>query len=204
MGGNGSGKKAMSMDMRKGCVGISMAPAEFDMIMALPIIGGVSAKVMTIIHEWMAIKEILVQYRTDEQREQGTPVILNRFADRAFSSSQWGTGYHFERNKYATQYKDIVKRVVARLGTQGKTPKWFQANIMPELIKEGFIVQCIDEPEWDLFDAWICPAASSTTGDNCSRCPIVNNILGYVTKIKEAKGIVFHDEVVGNSSSGTV
>jgi hypothetical protein len=157
-------------------------------------LGSFSAKVESALTEWFAMKSLLVQYRDETQIQEGKPVILNEFAARIYSCSQFQNGWSFKN----TPYSKVVEDCLNSLDRANNSPvhswitrqqKWVAEIAVPAFRRIGLVVQCIDQIEYDLFDVWVCDSIRGTAGDNCGDCPVVKEIWEYLDQVKKRRKI---------------
>lgn len=184
MGGKNSGRIRYNPEERRNSISITMAPTMYAAIDASLVLGSFSMKVEHAIIEWMALKQLLVQYRDEAQKRAGTPTMLNLDAVRVYSCSEFQNGWSY----VDTRYQEVIHRVItAQVKNTGdkKSMDWVEKVFVPALRREGLIVQVINEVENDLFDVWVVDAMIGAAGKNCGNCEMLHEIQEFIRKVQE-------------------
>jgi hypothetical protein len=151
-------------------------------------VGSFSMKIEHAMVEWMALKQMLIQYRDESQKRAGTPTLLNLDAIRIYACSEFQNGWSYAD----TPYQEIVHRILTTSIKSGsgnasnkRSTKWIEETFVPLLRREGLLVQVVNEVENDLFDVWVVNAMMGETGKNCGNCEVLHEIKEYIRKIQE-------------------
>lgn len=183
MGNANSGRKRYNPEERREQVTVAMAPSLYQAINAAVTVGSFSMKVDMALREWMAYKQMLVQYQTPEQKVAGTPVVLNEFATRLYACSEFMTGYAYKD----TVYEDTIQAAINEIAPQTylkKSAAWVRDTLVPAIRRRGLLVQVVDEVESDLFDVWVCSAMLGDAAKHCGRCSVLNEIEEYLRQLR--------------------
>lgn len=152
---------------------ITLLQEHFDMVEALGVGNGLSAKLRYIIEEFAWRREQLVKYQDSSQKMDGTPAQIVRDAVRIYSCSAFQNGWSIE-GPYKLEIEDVLDAVTAEGGREDK-PDWLERVFLPELRKREFIVQIVNEIEYDLYDIWVSKRGW-TRNENCVRCPRIERM----------------------------
>jgi hypothetical protein len=179
-----AGHPRLRPDEKREAVSVSMSPEMYKLIVNSAKIGSFSMKLEYCMREYFILKHQLVQYQDDEQRENGTPAILNTYAVRIFACSSFLNGFTFRETAYAEK----IDRILESIGGVGKkSPQWIEKKLIPALRNAGFVVQVIDEIERNLFDVWILYPMTGEGLINCNQCKVITSLQDFIDKIKLQK-----------------
>jgi hypothetical protein len=184
----------MDVSEKKFGVSVTFSPKMYEAIDGALSAGSFSSKVENALMEWFALKSLLVQYRSDDQIIAGTPVVLNEFAARVYSCSQFQNGWSFRDTDYGVMILNCLDSLIELIkqpkgSWASKGQKWVRDNAIPAFRRMGLIVQVIDHIEHDLFDVWVCDPKLGEAAKNCGNCPVVQEIWEYVDGLKKRRKI---------------
>jgi hypothetical protein len=169
---------------RKIPISVSFHPAKYALVDKSIQLGSFSAKIDQIITEWFEIKSILVMYEDSEQREHGEPTLCNARAERIFCMSEVIQGWTFTDTKYEKEVQRILRKAGYQSPAYPKSEKIIKSKIVPLLRDGGFIVQIVDEIEYDLFEIWVSHPLYDLNKMNCAQCIVIKQIADYLQKIQ--------------------
>lgn len=169
---------------RKVPVSISFHPAKYALVDKAIRLGSFSSKIDQIITEWFEIRNILVIYEDNDQREQGEPTLCNAWAERIFCMSEIIQGWTFTDTKYEKEILHVLRKAGYRTAVYPKSDKIIKSKIVPLLRDAGFIVQIIDDIEFDLFEIWVSYSLYDPNRADCSQCVVIKQITEFLRKIQ--------------------
>jgi len=181
------GRPKVDLEDRHFQVGVSMSPKMYRALDAAVIANSFSGKVEAALIEWFAMKNLLIQYRSEDQIREGTPVILNEFAERIYACSQFQVGWSFKGGRYAQVILDCLNTLDKGWGNRQQ--KWVHTIAVPAIRRLGLVVQVADVVEHDLFDVWVCDSMLGAAGQNCGKCSVVYEMADYLQKVKDRRSI---------------
>jgi hypothetical protein len=160
---------------------VTMAPSVYNAVRLGMTQGSFSMKLEHALSEWMEYRQMLIQYRDDTQKRNGTPERLNRTAERVFACAEFQNGYSYQEGRYCAEVTAAIE-----IAMQQNTPLkvggmvWIEQILVPALRQVGLVVQVTNEVENDLFDVWVSGSACNTFGKSCGNCEVVMEISRYL------------------------
>lgn len=159
------------MVKNKGTHCVTLAPDIAEKIDSVGKGKSFSAKLAYIIMDYCADRGILVQYLTEEERQNGTPKILIQGAERVWAWCSWLKG---PEEHLAHQEAEATMREWA-VGAKSRKmkPRDVATGLSQRLQESGYSVQVIDLPEEDILEVWI---SKKEREPECDVCRIVQRI----------------------------
>lgn len=155
-------------DMKKVGRSIALSDRECEMVDKWAANGGFvgesfSSRLSWVLADYSKKADVLVVYQSEEQMEEGQPVVLDNNAQRIFAAAPFLKGWTHKDTSYA----DVVKECMEQLGVKaGKS--YPQVHGVVEMLRaKGYRVQEIQAVDKDFVDIWM---AARQGAEDCGDC----------------------------------
>lgn len=141
------------MKSRKQGISVSI---EHDLIDAIDVavadVRGFSAKLELIVRQWLQSRDVMVVYKTERQKEDGEPDLVEAGAFRVLSFSSYLKGWD-----------DKPDNIEFPKATKTNVP-----DIAEALKAAGFRVQVIDDRDADMLEIWAADGNETGCSGKCA------------------------------------